>query len=129
MKFSVYLFCAGIFGINLVYASIWIKNIKSFGPAATIAGTRCLTTLTQYYFKSPMLARTKNLVMSYTRNMSPPAENIQVVVSLHCKTMFYFHEFAANVPVLDSRITIFRLFSRVCILEHQNFYYILCHFF
>lgn len=62
---------------NLANCSIWIKNVKSFGPSSTLAGTKCLTTLTRYYFQEPESKRVKNLVMSYTRNMSTPAENIQ----------------------------------------------------
>lgn len=58
-------------------STIWIKNIRSQGPAAAIAGTKCLATLSKYYFYDPSVTRTKNLVISYTRHISSPANEIQ----------------------------------------------------
>lgn len=58
-------------------STIWIKNIRSQGPAAAIAGTKCLATLSKQFFYDPSVTRTKNLVISYTRHISSPANEIQ----------------------------------------------------
>lgn len=58
-------------------SSIWIKNIKSYGPASTTSGKNCLAIMTKYYFQSPFLTRTQNMVMAYARDLTLPAENIQ----------------------------------------------------
>lgn len=61
----------------MVEGTIWIKNVKSYGPAATLAGKNCLAVMTKYYFRSPTLARTQNLLIAYARDLTIPAENIQ----------------------------------------------------
>lgn len=33
--------------------------------------------MTKYYFRSPLLTRSKNMVMAYARDLTRPAENIQ----------------------------------------------------
>lgn len=62
---------------NSANASIWIKNIKAYGPTAAAHGVQCLSTMTKYYLKEPTLSRTRNLVVSYTQNLSVPADNLQ----------------------------------------------------
>lgn len=66
-----------VFFCRNAHSTIWIKNVRSQGPAAAIAGTKCLATLTKYYFYDATLARTKNMVVSYTRSISSPANEIQ----------------------------------------------------
>lgn len=78
MKFilpSVWLFLLlSISGIN---ASIWIKNVKSYGPSAAANGVKCLITMSKFYLKDPSITRSQNLVVSFTRNLTVPADNIQ----------------------------------------------------
>lgn len=63
--------------VRNAHSTIWIKNVRSQGPAAAIAGTKCLATFTQYYFWDSSVTRTKNMVVSYTRSISSPAKEIQ----------------------------------------------------
>lgn len=65
------------FGVYQSHASIWIKNVKSYGPSAAIIGADCLSTLTKFYLKDPSLTRSRNLVISYSQNLTVPADNIQ----------------------------------------------------
>lgn len=58
-------------------ASIWIKNVKSYGPSASAFGVKCLTTMTKLYLKEPSLSRSRNLVVSYIQNLTIPADNVQ----------------------------------------------------
>lgn len=58
-------------------ASIWIKNVQSYGPSATVVGVKCLSTLTRYYFKEKTLTRARDMVVSYNVNLTTPADNIQ----------------------------------------------------
>lgn len=58
-------------------ASIWIKNVKSYGPTAAQVGAQCLSLMSKYYFKEKELTRSRTMVVSYTRNLSIPADNIQ----------------------------------------------------
>lgn len=61
-----------------VHSTIWIKNVRSQGPAAAIAGTKCLATLTKYYFYDPTITRTKTIVISHSRYVSSPVREIQL---------------------------------------------------
>lgn len=63
--------------VRNAHSTIWIKNIRSQGPAAAIAGTKCLAKFTEYYFHEPTLPRTKSMVISYTHSISSPAKEIQ----------------------------------------------------
>lgn len=65
--------------LNASDASIWIKNVKAYGPTAAAHGVKCLSIMTKYYLKKPQLSRTRNLVVSYTRNLSIPADNVQLL--------------------------------------------------
>lgn len=58
-------------------ASIWIKNVKHYGPAATAVGVKCLATMTKFYLKDPTLTRAGNLVVAFSRNLTIPADNVQ----------------------------------------------------
>lgn len=75
--FRTYLILIAVIIIGNVNASIWIKNVKSYGPSATIAAKNCLAIMTKYYFREPTLSRSQNLVVVYAKNLSVPAENIQ----------------------------------------------------
>lgn len=69
-----------IFLIWIVYNSestIWIKNIKSYGPSTAHFGAKCLSTMSKFYLKDQSSPRARNLVVSYTRNLTIPADNIQ----------------------------------------------------
>lgn len=58
-------------------ASIWIKNVKFYSPAATAVGVKCLATMTKFYLKDPTLTRAGNLVVAINRNLTIPADNVQ----------------------------------------------------
>lgn len=59
-------------------ASIWIKNVQLYGSATIAIGTKCLSTISKYYFEDEStLTRSKILVVSFTRNLSTPANDIQ----------------------------------------------------
>lgn len=59
-------------------ASIWIKNVKSYGPSAIEIGVKCLSTMSKFYFKdASTFEKSKILVVTFTRNLSIPADNIQ----------------------------------------------------
>lgn len=62
---------------SMCTASIWIKNVKSYGPTAAQNGVKCLSLMSQFYFKEKSPPRSRTMVVSYTRNLSIPAENIQ----------------------------------------------------
>lgn len=72
-----FIYIISVVCIPTAESSIWIKNIKSYGPASTIAGKNCLAIMTKYYFRSPLLTRSKNMVMAYAHDLTLPAENIQ----------------------------------------------------
>lgn len=63
--------------IQVVYSTIWIKNLRLQGLAAATAGKECLATLTKGYFYSENSTRPKNIVVTYTYNISLPASEIQ----------------------------------------------------
>lgn len=58
-------------------ASIWIKNVKLYGPTAAQVGVNCLATMSKLYLKEYTMPRSRIMVVSYTRNLSIPADNIQ----------------------------------------------------
>lgn len=58
-------------------ASIWIKNVISYGPSAANVGVTCLSKMSQLYLNDATLTRSRTLVVAYTRNLSIPADNIQ----------------------------------------------------
>lgn len=58
-------------------ASIWIKNVISYGPSAANVGVKCLSKMSQLYLNGVTITRSRTLVVSYTRNLSIPADNIQ----------------------------------------------------
>lgn len=58
-------------------ASIWIKNVISYGPSAANVGVKCLSKMSQLYLNDVTLTRSRTLVVAYTRNLSIPADNIQ----------------------------------------------------
>lgn len=79
MKFSLLQFCIFLLlNLSNSNASIWIKNVKSYGPSAIAVGVKCLSTMSKFYFKdSSTFGKSKILVVSFTRNLSIPADNIQ----------------------------------------------------
>lgn len=58
-------------------ASIWIKNVKLYGPTAAQVGVNCLAIMSKLYSKEYTMTRSRIMVVSYTRNLSIPADNIQ----------------------------------------------------
>lgn len=67
-----------LFNLGISNGSIWIKNVKSYGPSAIAAGLNCLSTVSKCYFESASTStRTKILVVSFTRDLSIPADSIQ----------------------------------------------------
>lgn len=81
--------------IKFCLCSIWIKGIKSYGPSASIAGSQCLATLTQYYFYNPTVMRAKNIIISHTQNLSYPAAEIEA------EFLAWMHHTIANEDILE----------------------------
>lgn len=63
--------------LDKLQASIWIKDVKSYGPSQATNGVECLSAMSKLYFKDSSLSRDKILVVSFTQNLSIPADNIQ----------------------------------------------------
>lgn len=66
-----------ILTLNQLNASIWIKNVKSYGPSTAAVGVKCLSLMTKLYLKDQTLSRSRTMVVGYTRNLSVPADSIQ----------------------------------------------------
>lgn len=63
--------------LNLVNSTIWIKNVRLQGLVAIQAGQECLSKLTKIYFHNGDISRPKNIVVTYTYNISQPGSEIQ----------------------------------------------------
>lgn len=70
-------FSAIIWSLEYTAATIWVKNVKFYGPSATVAGTNCLASLSDIFFRSSSVARPKNIIMGYPTGLTTPADNIQ----------------------------------------------------
>lgn len=68
-----FVLCFSLFGD----ASIWIKNVKSYGPSAANVGVKCLSIMSKLYLKERTITRSRTMVVAYTQNLSIPADNIQ----------------------------------------------------
>lgn len=81
MKYFLPQFCIFLlFNLSITNASIWIKNVKSYGPSAITVGVKCLSTMSKLYFtdaSSSSSTKSKILVVAFTRDLSIPADNIQ----------------------------------------------------
>lgn len=66
-----------VLNLNYSNASIWIKNVKQYGPEAATVGVKCLSLMSTFYFKDKSVSRSKTMVVAYTKNLTIPADNIQ----------------------------------------------------
>lgn len=74
---NVLIFASALILLNTVKSSIWIKNVRLQGLVAVEAGENCLAELTKIYFYNEDVSRPKNLVITYTYNISMPGSEIQ----------------------------------------------------
>lgn len=58
--------------------AIQMRNLRSYGALSTRMATNCLATLSKYYFRDPVKSEIQNIVVTYTRNLSIPADNMQL---------------------------------------------------
>lgn len=58
--------------------AIQMKNLRSYGALSTRHATNCLATLSDYYFRDSEKSEIQNIVVTYTGNLSIPADNIQL---------------------------------------------------
>lgn len=76
-RIRVFVIFISLAQIQVVQSTIWIKNVRLQGLAAATAGKECLATLTKAYFYSEDSTRPKNIVVTYSYNISLPGSEIQ----------------------------------------------------
>lgn len=59
---------------------VWLRPKNERGPAAIMAGIKCLEQMIHIYFYDPLITRTKNMLILHTNNMTSPAAEIEIKI-------------------------------------------------